>query len=90
MKTTKKDLSGELRQAAAQREAEAVATAVAHRAVAWQAAHPRATMEELRDRDPATAPGVWRAVGAHPAGASRSYASRTGAALREVWAGDAV
>lgn len=47
MKTDKQDLSGEVRQAEAQREAEAVATAVAHKAVAWQAAHPRATMEEL-------------------------------------------
>ena len=46
-KRTKQDMAAEARLAAAEREAEAIAAEVARKAVAWQAAHPRATMEEL-------------------------------------------
>ena len=47
MKRAIQDLSGDVRQARAVREAEAVAAVGARKAVVWQAAHPRATMEEL-------------------------------------------
>jgi len=46
-KRTQHDLAAEARLAAAEREAEVVALEMAQKAVAWQAAHPRATLEEL-------------------------------------------
>jgi hypothetical protein len=47
MRKAKQDLSEEVRQAEAKREAEAVAAEVVEKAMAWHAEHPRATMEEL-------------------------------------------
>jgi uncharacterized protein with PIN domain len=43
------DIAAEARLAAAEREAEVVAVEMAQKAVAWQAAHPRATMEEMEE-----------------------------------------
>jgi uncharacterized protein with PIN domain len=48
-KRTKRALAAEARLAAAEREAEIVAVQMAQKAVAWQAAHPRATLEELEE-----------------------------------------
>ena len=48
-KRKKRDLATEARLAAAECEAEAVAVEMAQKAVAWQAAHPRATLEELEE-----------------------------------------
>jgi len=46
-KSTQRDLAAEARLAEAERKATAVAEEMARKAVAWQAAHPKATMEEL-------------------------------------------
>ena len=46
-KKTQRDMAAEARLAVAEREAEAIAAAVVQQAVAWQATHPRATLEEL-------------------------------------------
>ena len=43
------DLAAEARLAAAEREAEAIAVEMAQQAIAWQAVHPRATLEELEE-----------------------------------------
>lgn len=48
-KRTQHDVAAEARLAAAEREAEVVAVEMAQKAVAWQAAHPRATLEELEE-----------------------------------------
>lgn len=48
-KRAKHNLAAEVRLAAAEREAEVVAVEMAQKAVAWQAAHPRATLEELEE-----------------------------------------
>ena len=46
-KSTKRDLAAEARLAGAEREAVEIAEALARKAVAWQAVHPKATLEEL-------------------------------------------
>ena len=48
-KKAQRDLATEARLAAAEHEAEAIAVELAHKAVAWQAAHPRAMLEELEE-----------------------------------------
>lgn len=48
-KKMKRDLAAEARLATAEREAEAVAVEMAQKAVKWQAAHPRAKLEELEE-----------------------------------------
>lgn len=44
-----RDMAAEVRLAAAEREAEAIGVEMAQKAVAWQAVHPRATLEETEE-----------------------------------------
>jgi uncharacterized protein with PIN domain len=44
-----REMTAAVRLAATEREAEAIGVEISQKAVAWQAAHPRATLEELEE-----------------------------------------
>ena len=44
-----REMTAAVRLAATEREAEAIGVEISQKAVAWQAAHPRATMEEMEE-----------------------------------------